>query len=155
MENKNIETQTAALVSAPILGDLKGAIAFCDAARATETAAAAAIEGAAPIGFSATSAELELLANCGDAPALKKAAYTLLEFATTAPEYPVGESEENAAFGRYCFTDYSETSAEIRAAFSILRRSLDFLEADFLACETEAVNHLRGEVASFDAMRAV
>ncbi len=156
MQNQNIETQTAALVSAPIFGDLKGAIAFCDAAHAAETAAAAPIDAPDVTGgLGISAAQIELLQECNDAPAIKRAALMLLEFATSEAIYLAGEGDENPIYGRFCFTDYSQTSAEIRAALAILRRSLDFLEVDFLACETETVNHLRGEVANFDAMRAV
>ncbi len=100
--------------------------------------------------FGFTPRDLESLKKSGaDAPKLLHAAYSLLELATEEPMY----SAHGEKYGRFSFCSYSESAAQLRAAFQVLRRSLDFLEADFLACEAEQLDFLRGEVAKFEAMR--
>jgi hypothetical protein len=96
-----------------------------------------------------TPQEVALLERNGDAPQLKTAARALLEAMAKAPSYETA----NPLFGRFSFCSYSDSSKQLRATFRVLRASLDFLEADFLACETEQRDFLRGEVEKLDAMR--
>lgn len=94
--------------------------------------------------------DLALLEKGNDAPALlEKAANALIEMASNGPHYVT----ENGDLGRFEFSSYSRTARDVRAVFRLCRVALDFLEADFLACEAEEIQHLRRELAAFEQMR--
>lgn len=101
-----------------------------------------------PLLFS--SDDLAVLDASNDVPLhLEQAAKMLLAFVQSEPEY----DNPNPDFGRFTFTSYAQTAVQTRAAFRVCRLALDFLEADYLACEAEEIAHVREQLNTLELLR--
>lgn len=98
--------------------------------------------------------DLAWLDGASDMPTeLRQAARLLTEFSMEAPMYPSSPDVEYAAYiGRFSFGEYARTGAGCRAMFRLIRQSLEWLEADYLACESEEMAHLRGQLEAFEQL---
>ncbi len=56
-------------------------------------------------------------------------------------------------YGRFEICEGSRTAYSTRATLRICRQALDFLEADYLACEEAEMQHLRGQLEAFEQLR--
>lgn len=94
--------------------------------------------------------DLAFLDASNDVPLhLEQAAKMLLAFVQSEPEY----DNPNPDFGRFTFTSYAQNAVQTRAAFRVCRLALDFLEADYLACEAEEIAHVREQLNTLELLR--
>jgi len=73
----------------------------------------------------------------------------LVQFAQEAPKF----NDPDALYGRFALTSQARSAADLRLAFRLARQSLDFLEADYLACEKAEVEFWKQQVAHIENMR--
>lgn len=83
------------------------------------------------------------------ASGLRQAAGLLVAIARNPVEYPT----KNAEMGRFPLTSYSDSLHANRAALRVIRQALDFLEADYLACEAYEIEFMETELSKMRRVR--
>jgi hypothetical protein len=73
----------------------------------------------------------------------------LIRLAQEPGEFGYGDGTE----GHFSFCNYAQSAVETRALLRLTRAALDYLEADYLACEAAQMHDCRNDLATFEALR--